>query len=327
MRFIGPPSRGQSEVLGFVLLIGMVVLSVTTLLIVGGGALDSLTEASNAENAEILMSQFDSEVSEVSLGNSERKQFQFSGEGTASVDETAGTITISQIGCGSCPNEILQTSLGEVRYTTGSTTVAFQGGGVWRTNGDHTTMTSPPEFHYTWGKDPSTNPTLTFPVVTVSGSEDISGQAQLTKGSSTSLFPNEAANLRNPLSSGSIKVTIESVFYQGWETYFRDRTSAETVDVDEDAQTVTAVLTIPNKGREIADGIATDGQPLSVKGSGAVDSYDSSKGSYADTKGDSGSVYVGDGLTERGGGEILGDMRVNGDYDGGGGVDVTGRLI
>ena len=320
-------TRAQSEVLGFVLLVGMVVLAVTTMLIVGGGAMDALTEASNAENAEIMMSQFDSHVSTVSLGESERQTFPFSGDGSATVDEDAGTITITQIGCGSCQRELLQTNLGAVTYTTGSTTVAYQGGGVWRTDGEHTTMASPPEFHYTSGNDPSSNPTLTFPVVSISGSGSLTGAAEISKTNSKSLFPSDDAAMTNPLSSGSIEVVIRSEYYEGWATYFEERTNAESVDVDDDKQQVTVILSIPNKSREIADGIATADPTLRIQGSGGVDSYDSSKGTYEVTNGEEGSVYVGNGLKYSGGSTIKGDMRVNGDFDAGGGIDVTGRLI
>ncbi|MFC5972050.1 collagen-binding domain-containing protein [Halomarina salina] len=320
-------TRAQSEVLGFVLLVGMVAVAVTTIVVIGGGAMDDLTEASNAENAEIMMSQFDSQVSAVSLGDSDRQSFTFSGDGSASVDEGAGTITVTQIGCGSCSQEILHTHLGAVKYMTGSTTVAYQGGGVWRTDGQHTRMVSPPEFHYTWRNDPSSNPTLTFPVVSITGSEPLSGPATISKTNSKSLFPGDDAAQTNPLSSGSIEVVIQSEYYEGWATYFEERTSAESVDVDDEKQLVTVILSVPNKSREVADGIATADPTLKIQGSGGVDSYDSSVGSYAATKGEEGSVFVGNGLKYSGGSTIKGDMRINGDFDAGGGIDVTGRLI
>ncbi|MFC6838036.1 DUF7289 family protein [Halomarina ordinaria] len=316
--------RGQSHVVGVVLLLGLTVIGVGSVLLLGGEVLTLLQDSADAEAAEVAMTTLDSRASDVVLGTSGGKRVELGGRGTTRVDEDAGAISIEYVGCETCPRELANTTLGAVEYTTGSTTVAYQGGGVWRTDGEHAEMVSPPEFHYQRTVTSSGDPTLTFPLAVVRGTAS-GGTLQLSEGDATAVFPNETA--RNPLGAGSVRITIRSQYYEGWAAYFESRTTVESVDVDDDAETVELVLTIPNKSRNVTDGIASHRSDLRVQGGATVDSYDSSRGSYSETRGSNGSVYVGDDLRNAGGGTVRGDMRVAGDFDGGGGIDVTGDLI
>ncbi|MFC7172406.1 hypothetical protein ACFQL0_01450 [Haloplanus litoreus] len=133
--------------------------------------------------------------------------------------------------------------------------------------------------------------------------------------------------MANPLSSGSVRVTVRSEYYRGWADYFRTRTDADTVRVYDANRSVAVVLSVPTRGREIGDSIAARSPTVTVQGGATVDSYNSSEGTYATTRGENGSVYVGEDLVNAGGGTIYGDMRVDGDFEGGGGIEVTGRLI
>ncbi|MFB6108133.1 MAG: collagen-binding domain-containing protein [Haloplanus sp.] len=321
-----PSARAQSNVIGVVLLLGIVVVGTTSVVILGGAALSDVDRHVDVQRGELAMTNLDSRVSDVALGSAESRRVELGGSGTARVDGTAGTVTIEQIGCGGCPQTMANTSLGAVAYTRGPTTIAYQGGGVWRTDGGRARMVSPPEFHYRWGTTGAGEPTLTFPLVVLRGHAS-SDALVFRKNGTRAVFPDPSRGRTNPLDAGSVRITIQSDYYRGWATYFETRTDADTVTVDDANRTVVAVLSVPGKSREVTDSIAARSPTVTVQGGATVDSYNSSQGGYPATRGENGSVYVGEDLANAGGGTIYGDMRVDGDFGGGGGVDVKGDLI
>ncbi|MFB6123258.1 MAG: collagen-binding domain-containing protein [Haloferacaceae archaeon] len=320
-----PRGRAQSNVIGVVLLLGLVIAGTTGVLVLGGSALSDMEGRMTVQQAELAMTNLDRKVSNVALGTTESGRVRLGGR-TAAVNGSAGTITVEQIGCSACPRSLASTDLGAVRYEQGETVVAYQGGGVWRKEGSYTRMVSPPEFHYRRGTTATGEPTLTFPLVVLRGDSSASTLA-FERADSREVFPDPSAGRENPLGSGSVRITIESDYYRGWAHYFESRTDAETVTVDGANRTVSVVLSIPGKSREVTDSIASRSPTVRVQGGATVDSYNSSLGSYAATRGSAGDVYVGEDLANAGGGTVYGDMHVDGDFDGGGGTEVTGQLV
>lgn len=83
-----------------------------------------------------------------------------------------------------------------------------------------------PRFHYR--QRDGTTPTLTFPLVTVSGDCRVSRGLKITKSTAVSQrFPN--TTIKNPLDEENIEVTVESEYAGGWVTYFEERTEAGSV--------------------------------------------------------------------------------------------------
>ncbi|AZH24106.1 DUF7289 family protein [Haloplanus aerogenes] len=327
--YVSPPEarRAQSTVIGVVLVIGLAVAGTTAVLVVGGSALQDVRDQASAGQAELAMSTVDSEVSEVALGYAQTRRVSLGGQGQAAVDESAGRITIERMGANATGPPLVNTTMGAVTYRTGGTTVAYQGGGVWREESGQARMISPPEFHYRWGTSTGGDPTLTFPLVVLRGSASSSEALRFSDGPTRAAFPNASAGRQNPLDAGSVRVTIRSDYYRAWADYFETRTDADSVTVIDANRSVEVVLSVPTRGREIRNSIAARSPTVTVQGGATVDSYNSSEGTYPATRGENGSVYVGEDLVNAGGGTIYGDMRVDGDFEAGGGIDVEGQLI
>ncbi|WP_435068184.1 DUF7289 family protein [Haloplanus sp. C73] len=320
--------RGQSTVIGVVLILGLVVVGTAGVLVIGSNAIQGIRDEASASQAEVAMSTVDSEVSEVALGYANSREVALGGQEQATLDESAGRITIERAGANATGPPLVNTTMGALKYRTGGTTVAYQGGGVWRASPNgQARMISPPEFHYRWGTDAGDEPTLTFPLVVLRGPATSSDQLRFVDGPTNAAFPNASAGMQNPLGSGTVKVTIQSEYYRGWAEYFETRTDADTVTTDDANRTVEIVLSVPTRGREVEDSIASEAPTVRVRSGATVDSYNSSEGSYPMTKGENGSVYVGEDLSNSGSGTIKGDMRVDGDFEAGGGITVEGRLI
>jgi len=227
----GGGGRGQSETIGLVLLLGVTVLGVTSVVAFAAPALDSAEEATNTQRVEQSLSQLDSRTAVVALGQSGSQSVSLanSRSGEYTVNPDAGRISVvrldengSQVG-----DPIVNATMGEVRYENGDTTVAFQGGGVWRTTGSGAEMLSPPEFNYQGA-------TLTLPVIRVGGDAGTfagSPRARVTADAvDVSKFP--TANKSNPLSNGTVVVRVDSEYHRGWEQFFRER-STGNVSVNE----------------------------------------------------------------------------------------------
>jgi hypothetical protein len=214
-------ARGQSETLGLVLLLGITAAGVGVVVVTAGGAMDGAQQSSSIQRAEHSMSLLDARGSLVALGRTDGQAVSLgdSSRGSYRVQPNSGRVVVAQEKNGT-RTEYLNTTLGSVVYENGETSVAYQGGGVWRSSGRGASMISPPEFNYRGA-------TLTFPVIRVAG-----GESSVSGMSTARLSPDEVdkpvfptANRSNPLTGGNVTVSVYSDYYRGWETFFQQRST------------------------------------------------------------------------------------------------------
>jgi hypothetical protein len=274
--------RAQSETIGVVLILGMVILGMTAVIGFGSQALDATEERSEIANAEQAMAQFDSKAAQVALGDSGVQSMEFGrADGRYRVvpitEPGAGSITVTHSnftgqssdddsntideGSGDDDHTIYEGDFGTVLHENDGTTIAYQGGGVWRKDeSGGSTVISPPEFHYRGG-------TLTFPIVQVdegTGTLSASGAptAVIDNPTSSPVYPaadgkNSYAPYPNPpggsfnnsIENGEIIVTVTSEYHRSWAEYFRTRTEGDVTVSDPaspgDPGTVTLELISP----------------------------------------------------------------------------------
>ena len=245
--------RAVTSPIGIILILSITLTAAVGILIFGAAALEESQHDSELEQAELALTQFDSRASQVALGDSRTKSVGLGG-GNYRVNETAGNVTIVHADWDNDDNdkEILETTnLGTVTYEKSGTTIAYQGGGVWRSDPDgDAQMVSPPEFHYR-------DRTLTFPVVTVRGDSARSGttRAHVGRGDTSEVYPNldefydedETIPFANPTENGSVYAIIESEYCTGWESFFESRSEGAIQQPchQDDENTVIIDLTVP----------------------------------------------------------------------------------
>ena len=258
--------RSQSTTIGIVLILGITLLG--TGLVVGYGtqAIGDTERVTTLSKVEHSLTQFDSQAAIVALGESsvQRVDLGDARDGTFSADGDAGWMRVvhrNATGNGN-DTELYNASMGTVRYRNGATSIAYQGGGVWRRTGNGSTMLSQPEFNYRGG-------TLTLPAIRIVNDASASGEttAFLRGGEDSSqVYPNasesysDGRNYTNPVMKGSVAVTVKSQFYEGWADFFRGRT-AGNVSVDHSARTATVeLLTLDTVGEFVfADALESAG--------------------------------------------------------------------
>ena len=266
--------RGQSEVIGTALLLGITILSIALIVSIAGSALDSTQDTTNLESAEHAMSQLDSRAALVALGRTESQSVAMgrARDGSYRVDEDAGWIRITHVNQTPGNNvEIYNGTLGAMIYEHDGRSVAYQGGGVWRTDSDEgSVLVSPPEFHYR-------GETLTIPIIQVrspngagSASGDVTARLQRDTTSApiypheTELYPNNEP-YSNPIQNGSLRVTVHSQYYDAWGTFFDTRTEGE-VSIDDDNETAVVELVVPSVEGQFD--MPLDGDTLTLRGVG-----------------------------------------------------------
>ena len=224
------PDRAQSEVIGVVLLLGLTITAVGITVGLGSTALADVQSSADIQRIEGTMTQLDSKASLVAHGGSTSQRVRL-GPGRSAdvrVDDDAGVMRIeveAENAAGDLETATRNVTLGTIVYERGDDRVAYQGGGVWRSNGDGSWMVSPPEFHYR-------GDTLTLPLVTINGTDGRLGDAAVVTdapGHPEGLFP--AGNVSNPLLGGNVTVTVESEYAEAWGRFFETRTRANVTQV------------------------------------------------------------------------------------------------
>lgn len=264
--------------IGYVFVFGMVLLGATAIVTVSGSVLNDTQQQAEIERAEKAMAKFDSRAALVALGESAGQSVSFGqGSGALETEPDAGYMAIRHVNHSNAGNsvELFNKSLGSVVYEVDRTAVAYQGGGVWRLGPDgEAQMVSPPEFHYR-------GQTLTLPVIRLSGQTRAAGSVRAeidAQNTGREVFPNESASyptgrsFENPVKNGSIFVEVESQYYQGWATYFRQRTNGVVTVFDSNRTTRVELVSLGGPPGRFD--IPPAGDTVSLGGVGAGHPYD-----------------------------------------------------
>jgi len=282
-------SRAQSDTLGFVLIVALVLAGAGLTIAIGGSGIADTNSNNEFQRAENSMTLFDSRAAMVALGDSNAQRVSLGHDsGDITIQEDAGQMWITHAnysGSGET-EEIFNQTLGSVVYESDRGTIAYQGGGVWRkSDSGRAQMISPPEFHYRGA-------TLTLPAIQVTGDGAASGSVSLTvtpRQQAELVYPNVTTatangtgapydetptssyrNYTNPVRAGTVNVTVQSEYADGWETYFKERTTGNTTRVGPNTVTLTLATTegspgsfeMPSAGDSVNAGAIGGGHPI-----------------------------------------------------------------
>ena len=217
--------RAVSNVVGYVLLVGIVAVGLVVATLAGGSVVTELNDANAAESASVAMSQTDSRLSALSADKATGTTLSFEpGNGEQYTIVREGEISIHVNG-GTCSASV---PLSSVRYDgRDGGQLAYEAGGVWRRQGGGSVMVSPPEVSVR-------NGTVDMTVVNVSGTID-SRRTDFRK--LTQLSRSESLALEDQLLDGtpdcrrptSLTIEVTSDFYRAWGDYLADESG---LDVD-----------------------------------------------------------------------------------------------
>lgn len=233
----GRDDRGVSELVGVVLLFGIVIAGSAMIFVSGTSVTDDVRAEGRVDAASSAFAEMDSSVQSlaqrrgndrdaVSMGNVDPNR--------AEIRDT-GELQLRINGESACTASM---NLSALEYNDdGGTTIAYEGGAIWKRTDAGLVTQKAPELGFQDGA-------LQLQVVRIDGSvEDDEMNIDYDRAESISkteemrsdLFA--TSNCRRP---SELSVTITSDYYEGWADHLEDEFGASNVNVDEDAQTVTA---------------------------------------------------------------------------------------
>lgn len=297
--------RGQSQVLGVVVLFALVMTVSGVVVTLGGGALEDANTGTTVEGATATMLELQSAAT--SDGQAGPRRVSFAGGGGASAQAVhlsdaesvrvlpeAGhvTVTVYDDSAGTATT-VVDEDLGKIVYEKNGRTVAYQANGVFRkhADGEDSRMVSPPPFVYQ-GSGPDPTLSLGFATVRASGNHSTGGSFTVARTGTERAFPN--ASHPSPLEGDdAVEITIESEYIDAWGEFFGARTGVDP-DYDRGAGEVTITLSNPpDPDTVVGPLISVDPNGLvDVRNQMVVDSYDSRDGSYASQSHGEAPVYV-----------------------------------
>jgi flagellin-like protein len=225
--------RGASEVLGVVLLIGIVVTASLLVVVFGAPGIEAVQSQTDEQQAETILQEFDSRLSSLAassdsprtqydLGETNPRQFRVSNDGWLNV-----TVNRNE----SCASNV---RLSSVHYENDNNVdVAYQAGGVWnRYPGNNSTMVSEPSVQYRDG-------TIDINVVNLTGNLDQAQNNLVLEGRET---PTAQISQGDCVRPNNVTIAVQSPYYQAWARYLESEFGTPATAHDSNQ---TATLYIP----------------------------------------------------------------------------------
>jgi len=210
-----------SEVVDFVTILGLLVLSIGLIGMAGYPIVKNAQEANHIENTKQSFIVLANNVNKVAMGqapsqNVELKMYggSLSVTGNSSINITASNSTDQNI-------TLIDRQMRSIESVVGETVVAYEGTGVWvmYPNGN-TILVSKPLIS-------NQNKMLVIPVVAIGGTSSVGGSGMSRVTAKGIPYLNVYKNMRN------ISVRINSTYSNGWENYFTDVKGWSPCDTDE----------------------------------------------------------------------------------------------
>ncbi|MFD1634610.1 vWA domain-containing protein [Haloplanus ruber] len=225
--------RGVSEVVGYVLLIGVVTAGIVSILLLGGSLVDDIKGDIGDESTAVSLGSANERLSALSGTRVNSTRFQFRGENPSDVrvrsNASAGHIRLA-INDGKCAATLPLSSI-EYERGGGKGVIALQAGGRFTktASGESSAVVEPPSLT-------ATNGTIDITTYDLEGSVDDS-TVRIRKN--TSLSASQGLDAENQLRSGhpscsrpdNATITVQSTYYRAWASYLEGETGvAVTTD-------------------------------------------------------------------------------------------------
>jgi flagellin-like protein len=333
--------RAASEIVGLVLLFGMVLVGAGLILMASMSATDQVQQQNELNNAELSLQEASVRLQTLSYQDGDDvASFDLAGRNSDDVRiESNGNLTFQLNGHASCTARM---ELGSIIYRNDEgQSVAYQAGGVWRDDGSGVSIVSPPDLTYQTDQiDNRTIRSLDFPVVNVQGDLNTASGEVTARQVDNPGGPSMEQQLCLPVSQNSaidrvrtITITVENnTYYEAWERYLDAELGDSVMDKDVYHGNQTVRYRVP-LGQDITPSefrmddaevraavwgtgsteMVFEDSPSAVTQPTRVDSYDSSVAPHSVQNGSNATVVNNGSMVVRQSAKIMGDVAVDGD--------------
>lgn len=210
MTQISRNNNAVSETLGYILLFGIVTLSMGIIYVVGYPVLQSNIDANVFESSEQSFIVLQSNMKRVSFDQAPVKNLKIKLQGSElAVDDHSSSIEINYDGNSHTYNA------GEIRFSKGKKSIIYEMGGVIKSYSPTSTLmvSKPPVYTSTIGNDSVT----TIGVVSLNGNAWLSG-----RGITTVTMQHNTSIMNMTSSDTNVTVVINSLNAPAWKIYLED---------------------------------------------------------------------------------------------------------
>jgi hypothetical protein len=233
---------GQSELVGLVMLFGMVTFSALLVFVVGGALLDTVQEQTKVESAQQQVEVVDHRITQVA---NTREPTDIPFERIDDVDPAVGQGSTVTVGVAGCSREVSRT-LSAVSYEFEDQSLIYEGGGIWRESEQGPVVRETPPIGY---DRRGGEPLLTMQLINVTGQDDVAPTTGASFDENATVeFRHEIDELLEACTTegDDLVLTVESRSRSSaWARAFEKTLHPERfseVDVSHDAPTATATI-------------------------------------------------------------------------------------
>jgi hypothetical protein len=230
--FGGLNAPAQSEVIGVLLILGITFASIGVIFALAQPTVSDARQDVTTDRVQRDMGLLDTRLSAAGFGTSENESVRLDlGQGRLFSRSNTTFMNVTVGG-----DSVYNGSIGSIEYRNGETSVAYEGGGLWRRTGNGTSMVSSPEIEFD-------GEALTVPVYNVTTDLGVGGVSTVSVvgGDNTRKYPNATLGRENPTDERVEIVIEDSKYLRAWARYLGNTVGAD-VTLDESQDRVEAEL-------------------------------------------------------------------------------------
>lgn len=226
--------RAAANALGYILLLGVVFISITAVVLLGGSAIDERESEAQLENSISGFDVASENIEQVGTGDVSTRSSRLPVQDGTVFPPGEQTIRVNVTADGNTETHVLAST--PVSYTTGTEELHYETGAVIRVTGGVPSMRTQPSWVFN-----SDRVLLPVTRTTVRPSQQVITGDGSVRLKVTSEKPRTQAVTRasDPVNeSVSVEVTVSSRQYEAWERFF-EGVERGTVTVDDGSESVT----------------------------------------------------------------------------------------
>lgn len=222
--------RGVSEIVGTVLLVGLVLLASAIVIVIAAGPIANANEQNTKQSAETLLQEVDSRLATLSTSaDSPSVQLRLGDSLPRNLDtENFGYFNLTVNGDRTCS---FQEDLHQIRYVgPQGEQIAYEAGGVFRGGRDSSVVVTSPDVNYRSGA-------IDVTLVNLTGNIDQSVNTALMNVSDSERRSRSVVDQvlqGDCLRPDNVQITVKSQYFHAWGSYFETEFDHPAVNVSLD---------------------------------------------------------------------------------------------
>ncbi|WP_050034124.1 DUF7289 family protein [Halorubrum halophilum] len=226
---IAADDRGVSNVVGYVLVFSLIIVTIGTVFTVGLAGVEDRQEAARVTNVERAFDVFDDNIRDIQRYGDPSRSTEVRLNGGRLVVADPTTVRVENSSGGTVTEPITTSPL---EYTNGDTTIAYEAGALFRSDSGRSTMLSTPRFVAADGR-------TVLPLVRLFRDTEAASAGGTSTVQIEAQTPNDGSLGRFNATDDPHRVSVESPRAAAWGRYFERTDGFDEVTANETVASAT----------------------------------------------------------------------------------------